>query len=137
MGTDDVGQLPETLPGVPEEARELFAVLVSERPLTRASLEREVLGYIQLVRGERRAGRGVDARLADALAEASLALLEHLDDEGCSDEHRRLIQAAVRYFVLEEDADGDFSSPSGFDDDAAVMNAVARHLGREDLLVAV
>ena len=55
--------------------------------------------------------------------------------EGTPDETRLLIQAAVRYFLIEEDGDGDLNSVLGFDDDAEVMNAVLVHLGHGGWLV--
>jgi hypothetical protein len=41
----------------------------------------------------------------------------------------------VRYFVLNEDAEGDMDSLVGFDDDALVFNAVVEELGHADLVV--
>jgi hypothetical protein len=41
------------------------------------------------------------------------------------------VQAAVRYLVIEDDATNDLGSILGLDDDAEVMNAVLRRLGRE------
>jgi hypothetical protein len=48
-----------------------------------------------------------------------------------------MVQAAVRYFLIEDDADGDLDSILGLDDDADVMNAVLRHLGYDDWQVPV
>ena len=45
----------------------------------------------------------------------------------------RQIQAVARYFVTEEDGDSDLAI-GGLDEDAAVANAIAEHLGREDLV---
>ena len=43
---------------------------------------------------------------------------------------KRLIQAAVLYFILERDADADMTSVIGFDDDAVVLKKVKRELSR-------
>ena len=44
-------------------------------------------------------------------------------------EHHRLVQAAVRYFVTEEDAEADRESLIGFEDDRLVAATVAEELG--------
>ena len=46
---------------------------------------------------------------------------------------RKLAQVALRYFVLEDDGDGDLTSAFGFDDDLEVVNAVSRALGQAPL----
>lgn len=55
-------------------------------------------------------------------------------DSGTKEMNHRLIHAALRYFVLSQDAESDTASPVGFDDDALVVEKVAKELGREDLL---
>ena len=73
-----------------------------------------------------------DQTTARRLTRISLRVLDawgELDEEA-----RVLAQAAIRYFVVSEDGDDDFESPTGLDDDDAVMKAVLQHLGRADLL---
>ncbi|MCA9569984.1 MAG: hypothetical protein KC656_19200 [Myxococcales bacterium] len=48
---------------------------------------------------------------------------------GLSDDDRHLVQAAVRYFVWQEDEEDDFSSVVGLDDDLEVVEHVAGRLG--------
>lgn len=60
-------------------------------------------------------------------------LLDEVEDD-MPEEHRRLIQAAVLYFVNVEDSDTDVESLIGFDDDAAVVEAVAVAIGRAHVL---
>lgn len=50
-------------------------------------------------------------------------------------EQRQLVQVAVTWFLLEEDEEPDLESVAGLDDDAEVFNAVARELGRQDLVI--
>ena len=57
-----------------------------------------------------------------------MKLLSSVKDD-TPDAERLAIQAAVRYFVLEDDAESDLNSVIGLDDDAEVVNAVLRHLG--------
>jgi uncharacterized membrane protein YkvA (DUF1232 family) len=76
----------------------------------------------------------VDFALAEELAKRSVKLLERSAPDP-SEANRQLIQAAVRYFVENDDAEDDLNSVVGFNDDAQVMNAVATYLGYPDLLV--
>jgi uncharacterized membrane protein YkvA (DUF1232 family) len=96
------------LDGIPDASKELWTKLVVE--------ERRPLGF--------------------ALADASMKLLTTLKDD-TPEERRAAIQAAVRYFVIEDDADSDLDSILGLDDDAEVLNAVLKHLGHDDWLVEV
>ena len=121
--------------GIPGEAAAIFAALCEEEPRPVAALAEEVRAYLAHV--TRSAGRGatlIDLESAEELARASLALLGAMGAATPAEE-RRLVQAAVRYFVIEEDALGDLGSITGFDEDIEVMNAVLRHLRRTDLLI--
>lgn len=73
-----------------------------------------------------------DLPTARRLASACRALLA-----ACTTDPVRLhvAQVAIRYVVLDDDADGDCDSPYGFDDDVEVFNAVAAHLGLDELLL--
>lgn len=76
----------------------------------------------------------VDQPLGEKIALGCEALLKDLPDHP---EAHAAVQMAVRYFVIDEDVDGDTDSPSGLDDDALVFNKVAEFLGREDLIIEV
>jgi uncharacterized membrane protein YkvA (DUF1232 family) len=123
------------LSAMPGNARALFDALLREQALPRDVLAREVNGYAQFVQHKAASHPEVDGASARALADVSLRLLELLNDD-LGEDRRRLIQAAIRYFVLEEDAEGDLVSESGFDDDVLVMNATLRVLGLDHLLIA-
>ncbi len=71
----------------------------------------------------------IDPKLARELVATTQRLLGTLD-ETTPERTRRLVQAAVRYLVVEDDADGDLDSILGLDDDAEVLNAVLVQLGR-------
>jgi uncharacterized membrane protein YkvA (DUF1232 family) len=75
----------------------------------------------------------VDVELARTLTKRCRRLLESCANKALKD-HGHLVQAAVRYFVLDEDGDSDIASIIGFDDDALVIELVAREIGREDVL---
>lgn len=98
------------------------------------SLRREVLEYRTTVARESETNAVVDTATAFALTEGCLALLDHLQNDSSTQTHL-LIQLACRYFVLEEDAEGDLDSSIGFDDDAEVFDVVCRYLGRDDLVL--
>jgi hypothetical protein len=125
------------LAGIPDSAKELWTRLVGEEPRPVHELFRDVRAYQHKIK-ERSQWRDadVDPTLANALVEASLKLLATLN-ESSPEATRRLVQAAVRYFLIEEDADSDLDSILGLDDDAEVLNAVLRHLGHDSWLVEV
>ncbi|MBK8979860.1 MAG: hypothetical protein IPM29_28515 [Planctomycetes bacterium] len=107
-----------------------------------ARLEREPLRSVAELRAELGAfERGLDS--ADAhhpLADLALArriasgCRRLLADPRNTDPARlRRVQLAVRYLVLEDDAESDRRSPLGFDDDAQVFDIVATELGSPEL----
>jgi hypothetical protein len=125
------------LVGIPDAARPLWTKLIADELRPVHELFAEVRDYQQaLANRSSWTDEDVDPALANGLAEASLRLLGTLNEK-TPETTRRLIQAAVRYFVIEEDADSDLDSILGLDDDAEVLNAVIRHLGHEHWLVEV
>jgi hypothetical protein len=119
------------LEGIPDAARPLWVELLAEplRPIR--ELERDIRTYRhRLDEQSQWRADDVDLRLAARLGQTLLRLLGTLG-ESSPEPHRRLAQAAVRYYVIEDDALADQDSPAGFDDDAAVVNAVLRELGHE------
>jgi hypothetical protein len=77
----------------------------------------------------------VDLPTARRIAAQCRALLAHLNAES-PEVDRRLIQASIRYFIEDEDAEADTDSPTGLDDDAEVVEVVARELGYESVIIA-
>ncbi|MEM1033222.1 MAG: hypothetical protein AAF928_15520 [Myxococcota bacterium] len=130
------GSAMANLAGVPGVARPLWRQLVAEplRPV------HELFGQVQAYRDDLALPPSpggqpeVDRQLARALADRCLQLLGTLHDDS-PDHERRLVQAAVRYFLIEDDAEADLDSILGLDDDARVLNAVLTHLGHENWLV--
>jgi hypothetical protein len=125
------------LEGIPAASKALWTQLVGEELKPVHELFKEVRAY-QLAIQQRSQWNDadVDPTLANALSEASLRLLGTLS-ETSPESTRRLVQAAVRYFVIEEDADSDLDSILGLDDDAEVLNAVLRKLGHDSWVVDV
>jgi len=115
-------------PGVPEEARTRLVELMEEPPIPAAELAEQIGAYLGRIRQVVMQGAPLDVSAAERLATLSRDLIGQmgsLPDEA----DRRLVQAAVRYFVLEDDAEGDLVSILGLDDDEQVLRAVSRHLG--------
>ena len=124
------------LPEIPDEARELFDRLWLEPEMPVDLLRMQVQDYRQVVHLVGKERERIDVALADRIAQVCLQLLGEISRETPAHE-RRLIQVAVRYFVEEEDADGDMLSAFGFADDVAVLNAVLTSLGRDELVIVV
>lgn len=113
------------------DAREVVIALMASPMDDFEALAAEVAAYHEHVH---RAARFVtDLHLADTLVTASLDLLQRASD--ASDEERRAVSVAVRYFVSPNDADDDLASPFGFDDDVEVFNAVASRFAPELVIV--
>ena len=74
----------------------------------------------------------VDIETAQRLSVGCKALLAAVDERS---ESYFLAQIAVRYVVLDGDADGDTDGPFGFDDDVEVFNAIAEHLGHHHVVL--
>lgn len=124
----------EVLLMLDEEARELFQRLLKEEPLPLGELRDEVAAYLLRLEREAEVDDHIDLDTAEAIAESLRGLLDVVAQEG-DDEAHRLVHAAVRYFVIEEDAEDDMASLIGFDDDAEVVSEVAEALDRPDLAV--
>ncbi len=114
--------------GLPEEARTRFLELLEEPLAPPDLLLREIDECLGRVRRVVMDGAPLDVEFIEKLAARARRLVRGLEPDGPEPE-RRLVQAAVRYFVLADDAEGDLVSVIGFDDDARVLQAVAEHLG--------
>ena len=91
-------------------------------------LHRTVSDYRSGLEGAARDGRYIDVILATEVANLLHRLIDTLQG-AVTPEHHRLVQAAVRYFVTEEDAESDRDSLIGFEDDRLVAAVVAEELG--------
>jgi uncharacterized membrane protein YkvA (DUF1232 family) len=113
---------------LPESIASLFDQLMREPRRSREEMRRRVASYAVSIESLARDVDYLDVDLVQRIANRCHRLIETIHD-GVSEDHRRLVQAAVLYFVLDEDAEGDTSSLIGFDDDRLVVDAVARELG--------
>ena len=130
-----LASLSELLERVAPDARQSVARLADEPLRTAAALVAEVRDYVRVVEAAAAKDAFIDAKVAAALAGASVELATRCEAGAAED--RLLAQVAIRYFILEDDAEGDLSSVVGFDDDAEVMNAVVELLGMDDLRIDI
>jgi hypothetical protein len=77
----------------------------------------------------------VDLDLSLAIAATCLALLDRWPS--FTDAQRAHVQAACTWYAQTDDADDDFASLTGFDDDAQVLNHACAQLGLPELQVDI
>lgn len=109
---------------------------VVRRLLTEPLEDPEVLRKLLDIGGARYRDLDPDRVVADLVLARAIETRCHewLDGWGALDARaRRLAQVALRYFVLEDDGDGDLTSAFGFDDDLEVVEAVSRAIGHAPL----
>ena len=123
------------LDDLPVGARPLLEKLMREPLVPPDELRHELKEHAAQV--DRSAARrmDLDVHLAECIGQSCLTLLDSLGPN--TPRAHRLVQLACRYFVEMEDDSGDLLSVFGFDDDAEVLNAVARQLDRPDLMVSI
>lgn len=118
--------------GLPPVARAVFERLLGEPLLGDEAMREQIREHVARIEDAARENPYVDDALARDIARVCEGLLDAVVD-ATPEWTRRQIQAASRYFVTEDDGDSDLAI-GGLDEDAAVANAVARHLGRGDLI---
>jgi len=121
--------------GIPTLARPVFERLLGEPLRDPEDLRREVALYVSALTSAADDDPSVEDQLGRDIARTCEGLLMAIS-EATPEHTRRQIQAAARYFVTEEDGDSDMEI-GGLDEDAAVANAVALHLGRSDLVTSL
>ena len=102
-----------------------------EPRISQVELRRMVSEYLVELETRARETDFMDIGLATQVASLCHRLIDSLDPT-VAEEHHRLVQAAVRYFLIEEDAESDTDSLIGFDDDLLVARTIAAQLGLSD-----
>ena len=114
----------------------IFAPLCADiSPVEITELHEQIAVHILNVRSALRHNEFIDLTLAENIAQTLNLLLSELANY--PENKRRLIIGAARYFTRGQDAQADFSSILGFDDDAVVLNYVLKEIGRDDLKVGL
>ncbi len=118
--------------GIPPVAKTIYDKLYAEPLRDGDALRVEIRDHVARIEAAAKDNPYVDDILARDIARVCEGLLDAVV-ESTPEHTRRQIQAAARYFVTEEDGDSDLAI-GGLDEDAAIANAIAEHLGRRDLV---
>ncbi len=115
------------LESLPDRSRAVLENLLENPQSGRENLLERVRDYLASLEEQQASAERLDLKTARLVGRKCTSLLEKAsaDDEDA----KKLIEAAVVYFVEYDDGDHDFHSPTGFDDDLEVIDAVARELG--------
>ncbi len=116
---------------LPPDAAQLMRDLLAEDLVPADRLRAELAEHLAQLTDHASRHEFVDLETATLLNSVCHRLLDRL--AAAPEDHRRMVQAAVRYFILDEDAESDLHSPIGFDDDAQVVKTVAAAIGAQDL----
>ncbi len=125
--------MEKLLSELPPDAARLMRDLLSQDPVPIRRLRTELAEHLAQLKDHTATHEFIDLDMASLLNSVCHRLLDRLTDASPA-EYRLMVQAAVRYFILDEDADSDLQSPIGFDDDAIVVKAVAAAVGATDLI---
>ena len=118
---------------IPPAALSTFSRLLKKEARGLDVLRRSVDRYLEAIIEAAQTRKHIDADLARKIAKSCHGLL---DLHATADrENQARIVAAVEYFLLPRDGDDDLAYQDGLDDDAEVVNAVARELGKEELTI--
>jgi uncharacterized membrane protein YkvA (DUF1232 family) len=112
----------------------IFTTLCDDiSPSQVSELQKQIIDHVQDVRDALQQNEFIDLDLAERISRVLLTILGEIPSY--PEIHRRMIIGAARYFVLSQDAQADFKSVLGFDDDLKILNYVLRFIGRNDLQV--
>jgi len=115
----------------PDEQRRFRRLCLATSPEELAELMAVVELHVEQIRENASPATDVDA--AALIGDSLCRLLASGID--FDDEARAQIRGAIEYFVLTEDADGDFEDVLGFDDDARVLNTALERIGHSEFSV--
>jgi len=113
---------------LPESVELVFRRMMREPRRSREELRRLVARHLVRLESASRETDFIDAPLAGRIATQCHRLIDTIAPP-VEEDHRRVVQAAVLYFSLEEDVEGDTESLIGLDDDRLVVKAVCQELG--------
>jgi len=123
------------MPGVPETSKQLLVRLLQEDLIPVEALKAVVESYRRVIQEAQRRNGRADGALGDKIAYALQALLARINETTGGD-NLQIIQASVRYFVIQNDGSGnDLELEDGLFDDARVVNAVIHYFGLDALKI--
>ena len=123
------------MPGVPESSKQMLLRLLQEDLLPLGALKAVVESYRKVIHDAHRKNGRANFKVGDHIAHALQTMLARVNETTGAD-NQRILQAAVRYFVIQSDGTGhDLETEDGLHDDARVVNAILHYFGRDDLKV--
>lgn len=99
------------------------------------TLQRSVQSHLEETHRAYEINRLVNARLAEAICDSISQVV--LQWEEIPPIARNWLGGAMLYFVESDDEDSDFKSPTGFEDDAEILNSCLRFAGFEEYCLNV
>ena len=118
---------------LPEPTREAFAAAYPSTPGDVEELLTRVGSHAAETHSAATKSEAVDLSLSLRIAGRLRTVLEAW--ESFTPPQRAAIEAAIAYYALNEDGHSDLHTLAGFEDDAAVVNAVLTYIGRSDLCI--
>lgn len=113
---------------LPQPVELVFRRMLREPRRSREELRRLVAQHLVRLESASRETDFIDAPLAGRIANLCHRLIDTIVPPVAED-RRQVVQAAVLYFALEDDVEGDTISLIGLDDDNLVVAAVCEELG--------
>lgn len=113
---------------LPASVEILFRKMMREPRRSKEELRRLVASHLVKLETLARDSDYLDVALATEVSNRCHRLIDSIGSP-VPEDHRRLVQAAVLYFVLDEDVEGDSTSLIGLDDDRLVVDTVCDELG--------
>lgn len=120
------------LSDLPPRERAIVRELLDQPWPSEQSVAELVEGHVVTLRAALQQNEFLDVGLATRIATACEHLASAIGADP-AESHVRIVRAAALYFVQGDDVESDTSSILGLDDDAAVVSAAARAIGRADL----
>lgn len=120
---------------LPRSARDVYARLTAEPIGDWPALLAAIRVHVDHFEAALATNEFLPIAEARRLGEALPRLAQRARTAGAPPHAERLAWIAARYFVLRDDGTPDFEVV-GLDDDLAVCNAICRHLGFDDLVIA-
>jgi len=112
----------------PPEMPEYFFQLLSEnRNIDSHDIGRMVDEYLSHAKTSLKLNEFIDIKSASVLADVCHYLISQFDNFSVNE--KKYVVAAIYYFVESDDAEHDFESLVGFEDDIKVMNYVLEKIG--------
>lgn len=103
------------MPGVPESSKQMLLRLLQEDLLPLGALKAVVESYRRVIHDAHRKNGRANFKIGDQIAHALQTMLARVN-ETTGNDNLRILQSAVRYFVIQNDGTGhDLETEDGLD----------------------